>query len=169
MYTIKQLNEADRQQFLEMTGGIFEHSAWIAEEAFKQKPFASLYHLHQEMVKVVENTSIEQKSALIKAHPNLGERAAMTHESTSEQKGAGLQNLSPEEYKQIIFLNKQYMEKFGFPFILAVRGKTKQQIMEAMEKRTQHSKELEFETALSEIYKIALLRLEEKITNLPDM
>jgi 2-oxo-4-hydroxy-4-carboxy-5-ureidoimidazoline decarboxylase len=117
------------------------------------------------MVKIVQTSTYEQKLALINAHPNLGERAAMTLESTQEQKGAGLQNLSPEEYKEIIFLNQQYMKKFGFPFILAVRGKTKQQIFEAMKERIHHSKEHEFNTALSEIYQIALLRLEELISD----
>ncbi|MEH7416782.1 2-oxo-4-hydroxy-4-carboxy-5-ureidoimidazoline decarboxylase [Neobacillus drentensis] len=167
MYTITEINNTTRQQFLGIAGGIFEHSPWIAEKAAELKPFSSLNHLHQEMVKIVENSSFEQKVALIKAHPNLGERASMTIDSTQEQKGAGLQNLSQEEYTQLIFLNQQYMEKFSFPFILAVRGKNKQQIFDAMEERIHHSNEIEFETALSEIFKIALLRLQEKITNIP--
>ena len=163
MYTITNLNDATYEQFMEMTGGIFEHSPWIAEQAERLKPFRSLSHLHQEMVKIVENSSFEQKLALIKAHPNLGDRAAMTADSVQEQQGAGLQNLTPVEYNQFISMNQQYMVKFGFPFILAVRGKNKEQIYEVMKERIHHSKEKEFETALSEINKIALLRLEEKI------
>ncbi|MEH7120250.1 2-oxo-4-hydroxy-4-carboxy-5-ureidoimidazoline decarboxylase [Neobacillus vireti] len=166
MYTIKNLNDATYEQFIEMTGSIFEHSPWIAEQAERLKPFRSLSHLHQEMVKIVENSSFEQKLALIKAHPNLGDRAAMTADSVQEQQGAGLQNLTPVEYKQFISMNQQYMVKFGFPFILAVRGKNKEQVYEVMKERIHHAKEIEFETALSEIYKIALLRLEEKITNI---
>jgi 2-oxo-4-hydroxy-4-carboxy-5-ureidoimidazoline decarboxylase len=165
MYTIEKINETTFQQFIEITGGIFEHSPWIAEQAEGLKPFHSLYHLHQEMVNIVKNSSLEQKLALIKAHPNLGDRVAMTADSIEEQKGAGLQNLTPLEYNQLITMNQRYMEKFGFPFILAVRGKNKQQIYESIEERINHSKEVEFETALTEIFKIALLRLEEKMTD----
>jgi 2-oxo-4-hydroxy-4-carboxy-5-ureidoimidazoline decarboxylase len=167
MYTISKINNTTHEKFIEMTGGIFEHSSWIAEKAAELKPFTSLYHLHREMVNIVESSSFDQKLALIKAHPNLGDRVAMTADSSQEQKGAGLQSLSPVEYTQFISMNQRYMEKFGFPFILAVRGKNKQQIYEAMEKRIHHSKEVEFETALAEIYMIALLRLEEKITDIP--
>ncbi|MBM7655386.1 2-oxo-4-hydroxy-4-carboxy-5-ureidoimidazoline decarboxylase [Neobacillus cucumis] len=169
MYTISEINHTTSQQFLEIAGGIFEQSPWIANKAAELKPFISLYHLHQEMVKIVENSTYEQKFALIQAHPNLGERAAMTTESTQEQQGAGLQNLAPEEYEEIISLNQEYMKKFDFPFILAVRGKTKLQIFEAMKERIHHSIEHEFNTALSEIYQIALLRLKEKITDIPKM
>jgi len=164
MITINQLNETNHDQFIEITGGIFEHSSWIAETAESAKPFSSLEHLHQKMVEIVENSSREQKLELIKAHPNLGNRAAMTADSIREQKGAGLQDLSPEEYQKFISLNQCYMEKFEFPFIIAVHGKDKYQIYEAMETRFHHSIESEFQTALSEIYKIARLRLEEKIS-----
>ena len=169
MYTITKLNDTTYEQFIEITGGIFEHSPWIAEQAERLKPFRSLFHLHQEMVKIVENSSFEQKLSLIKAHPNLGDRAAMTADSVQEQQGAGLQSLTPMEYNQFISMNQQYMEKFGFPFILAVRGKNKEQIYEVMKERIHHSIEIEFETALSEIYKIALLRLGEKITDITAM
>jgi 2-oxo-4-hydroxy-4-carboxy-5-ureidoimidazoline decarboxylase len=165
MYTIEKMNETTFHQFMEITGSIFEHSPWIAEQAEGLKPFHSLYHLHQEMVNIVKNSSLEQKLALIKAHPNLGDRVAMTADSIEEQKGAGLQNLTPLEYNQLITMNQRYMEKFSFPFILAVRGKNKQQIYESIEERINHSKEVEFETALTEIFKIALLRLEEKMTD----
>lgn len=165
MYTIKQINQTTHEQFMDLTEGIFEHSVWIAEKAEAAKPFSSLLHLHQAMVDIVEQSSPEKQLDLIKIHPNLGDRVTMTTNSIEEQKGAGLQDLTPEEYNQIISMNDQYMETFGFPFILAVRGKNKHQIYEAMETRIQHSKETEFETALTEIYKIALLRLVEKITS----
>jgi 2-oxo-4-hydroxy-4-carboxy-5-ureidoimidazoline decarboxylase len=165
MYTIEKINETTFQQFMEIMGGIFEHSPWIAEQVEGLKPFHSLDHLHQEMVNIVKNSSLEQKLALINAHPNLGDRVAMTADSIEEQKGAGLQSLTPLEYNQLITMNQRYMEKFGFPFILAVRGKTKQQVFDSIGARIHHSKEVEFETALTEIYKIALLRLEEKVTD----
>jgi OHCU decarboxylase len=167
MYTIDTLNETTNEQFIEIVGGIFEHSPWIAEKAAKAKPFSSFDQLLQEMVNIVENSSASQKLTLIKAHPNLGERISMTTHSINEQKGAGLQDLTPDEYEKLINLNKQYMDKFGFPFIMAVRGKNKHQIYEAMESRIHHQKDAEFQTALKEIYKIAQLRLEEKMSDKP--
>ncbi|OLS40669.1 2-oxo-4-hydroxy-4-carboxy-5-ureidoimidazoline decarboxylase [Bacillus sp. MRMR6] len=164
MYTIEQINQSNHEEFAAITEGIFEHSPWISKKVETAKPFTSLQHLHQEMVAVVENSLPEEKLALIKAHPNLGDRVAMTNHSVQEQKGAGLQNLTSDEYQQFISMNHQYMEKFGFPFILAVRGKNKHEIYEAMETRFQNSKDIEFQTALIEIYKIARLRLEEKIS-----
>jgi 2-oxo-4-hydroxy-4-carboxy-5-ureidoimidazoline decarboxylase len=163
MYKISQINDTNLEEFMNITNGIFEHSPWIAQLAFSEKPYSSLHHLHQSMVEVVKLASTEQQLTLIKAHPNLGERIAMTNHSTQEQKGAGLQNLTHDEYEQFIKSNQEYMEKFGFPFILAVRGKNKHEIYEAMKTRISSSKEIEFETALTEIYKIALLRLEEII------
>jgi 2-oxo-4-hydroxy-4-carboxy-5-ureidoimidazoline decarboxylase len=164
MYNIEQLNQTNLEEFTEITDGIFEHSPWIAKKAVEAKPFSSLQHLHQEMVTIVENSSHEEKLTLIKAHPNLGERVAMTTDSTKEQSGAGLQNLSPEEYEQFISMNQIYMEKFGFPFILAVRGKDKHQIYQSMESRIRNSDDIEFQTALAEIYKIAELRLQERFS-----
>ncbi|KKI90444.1 OHCU decarboxylase [Bacillus sp. SA1-12] len=166
MNTLETLNNTSPEQFMEIVGGIFEHSPWIAEKAEKAKPYLSLEHLFQEMVIVVETSSLEQKLSLIKAHPNLGEKVSMTTESTTEQKGAGLQDLTPKEYDTILDLNKRYMEKFNFPFILAVRGKNKDQICEAMKTRLQNDKVREFQTALEEIYKIARFRLEDKLSDL---
>jgi 2-oxo-4-hydroxy-4-carboxy-5-ureidoimidazoline decarboxylase len=169
LLTIGQLNALGRDSFIEMLGGIFEHSAWVAEKVWDSKPFTSFLHLHKEMVQVVESSSRAQKLALIQAHPNLGDRVQMSEESVSEQKGAGLTELTPEEYTNFISMNQQYMDAFGFPFILAVRGKNKHDIYKAIEERVDNDKESEFETALEEIYKIALLRLEEKfMTNLQE-
>ncbi|WP_462413258.1 2-oxo-4-hydroxy-4-carboxy-5-ureidoimidazoline decarboxylase [Neobacillus sp. Marseille-QA0830] len=165
MLTIKEINQATHEEFMAITDGIFENSPWIAEKAETAKPFVSLQHLHQEMVRIVESASTVEKLALVKAHPNLGERVAMTTHSIREQEGAGLQNLSPEEYCLFISLNQQYMEKFGFPFILAVRGKNKQAIYKNMEMRLHNSKEIEFQRALTEIYKIAFFRLKEKMND----
>ncbi|MGG7618025.1 2-oxo-4-hydroxy-4-carboxy-5-ureidoimidazoline decarboxylase [Bacillus coreaensis] len=169
MYTISQINDTNLDEFMNIMNGIFEHSPWIAHKAFSEKPFPSLHHLHRCMVDVVKRASPEQQLTLIKAHPNLGERIAMTNHSTEEQKGAGLQNLTNDEYEQFLQTNQEYMEKFGFPFILAVRGKNKHEIYESMKTRISSGKEIEFETALTEIYKIALLRLEEIIKGKDDI
>lgn len=161
--TIDELNQMPPKIFISSLGGIFEHSPWIAEIAVKLKPFASLQHLHKEMVNIVESSTPAQKLNLIRAHPNLGDKAEMSEHSINEQKGAGLKDLTQEEYHLFIHSNEIYMEKFNFPFILAVRGKNKHEIYEAMTTRIYNDKETELETALNEIYKIALLRLEDII------
>lgn len=162
MIDIYQINQSTHEQFMEMTDGIFEQSPWIAEKAEIEKPFSSIQQLYEEMVAVVERSSFEKKLALIKAHPNLGDRVAMSKESIQEQKGAGLQDLTPVEYAQFMSMNQRYIKKFGFPFILAVRGKNKEEIYQTLETRIHHSKEFEIQTALSEIYKIAQLRFMER-------
>lgn len=164
MLTIDLLNKKNQVEFISILGEIFEHSPWIAEKAAEEKPFSSLHHLYQAMVTIVESSSMEQKLALIKAHPNLGDRVAMSADSIQEQKGAGLSDLTPFEYDNFITLNKRYMDKFRFPFIMAVRGKNKYEIYEAMQARIHNQKDLEFQTALAEIYEIARLRLEEKFS-----
>lgn len=146
-----------------MLGGIFEHSPWIAAEAAVSKPFTSLEELHAAMVAIVKLATNEEKLLLIQKHPNLGEKVEMSRDSNVEQQGAGLKDLTEEEYNRFLALNERYMKKFGFPFILAVKGKGKQDIYKAMETRVNHSQLVEFETALSEIYKIAFFRLQEKI------
>jgi len=165
LITIEQLNEKSSFRFIELLGDIFEHSPWIAEKVETEKPFHSIQQLHEKMVEIVKNATYEQQLALMKAHPNLGERVKMTKESKIEQQSAGLNNLTEEEYVHFVKLNQAYMDKFGFPFIMAVRFKTKNQIYQALEKRIYHNQQIEFETALSEIYKIARFRLEEKFSD----
>ncbi len=163
MITLRSLNETSNDEFTAMLGGIFEHSSWIAAKAAISKPFTSLEELHAAMVAIVKHATNEEKLLLIQKHPNLGERVAMSKDSNVEQQGAGLKELTVEEYNRFLALNERYMKKFGFPFILAVKGKDKQDIYKAMETRVNHSQLVEFETALSEIYKIAFFRLQEKI------
>lgn len=163
MLTINQLNKTNHEDFIEILSGIFEHSPWIAEKAEKFRPFSSLHHLYQVMIYIIKNATREQKLALIKAHPNLGDRVEMSENSILEQTGAGLKDLTSEEYNKFITMNDLYMKKFSFPFIIAVRGKNKQQIYEAMEVRIHNEIDSEFHTALHEIYQIAQLRLKETI------
>lgn len=163
MLTLNHLNEQTETAFTHTLGEIFEHSPWIAAQAAQARPFSSLHQLHNEMVNIVKNSTPEQQIALIKAHPNLGDRVEMSNVSINEQKGAGLKDLSEEEYDQFIAMNNQYMTRFEFPFILAVRGKNKDEIYQAMETRVANDPETEFQTALVEIYKIAKLRLHEKV------
>lgn len=163
MVTIEKINHLSKTEFIEMLGEIFENSPWIANKAAEHRPYASLASLHNQMVEIVKNAPRTEQLELIRAHPNLGERIEMSEESKEEQKGAGLKDLTLAEFESFQMLNKAYTEKFQFPFIFAVKGKTKNEIHQAMQGRVKQPKEQEFETALSEIYKIALFRLEEKI------
>ncbi|WP_407407698.1 2-oxo-4-hydroxy-4-carboxy-5-ureidoimidazoline decarboxylase [Peribacillus sp.] len=163
MITLEMLQKKSHKEFTEILGDTFEHSPWIPEQASASRPFSSLLSLHQCMVDIVNHAPKEMQMDLIRKHPNLGDKVEMTADSTKEQRGAGLKDLTVLEYENFLTLNKRYENKFGFPFILAVRGKDKHDIYEAMESRIHHTEETEFETALAEIYQIALFRLQEKI------
>lgn len=161
MTLIKKLNESSHLDFRNTLKDIYEHSPWIPEKAWQYRPFCSLQDLQEKMVQVVKDSTYEQKLALIQEHPNLGTRLEMSSASVKEQKGAGLNQLSEEEYELFSDLNNQYMKKFGFPFIMAVKGRTKDEIYIALKNRVANEEFIEFETALLEIYKIAFFRLEE--------
>ena len=165
--TLAALNRADKARFIETLGGVFEHSPWVAEGTWAARPFESVEGLHSAMVAVVEEAGEGKQLGLIRAHPDLAGKAAqargLTAASSREQAGAGLDRLSEEEYKRFHALNDAYKEKFGFPFILAVRGHTKTSILEAFESRLPHFALEERRTALAEVYKIARFRLEALI------
>ncbi|PAD84852.1 OHCU decarboxylase [Niallia circulans] len=161
MYTIAEINQMNRQEFIEKIGWVFEHSPWIANKTWNYRPFPSLNTLYQLMVQVVMEAPIGDQLDLIREHPDLGGKLKMTSSSSKEQKGAGLNQLSEQEYMQFAALNKTYSEKFGFPFILAVKGHTKDSVYQSMKERVNHTKEEEFQTALTEIFSISKFRLEE--------
>lgn len=160
---LSEVNQMDQAAFVEALGWVFEGSPWVAERAWATRPWSSPEMLHQAMCKMVEAAPIALKLALVRAHPDLGSRARMAEASVQEQKGAGLDALTAEEFDRLQQLNRFYREKFGFPFILAVRGKTKGEILQALEERLQSDKETEFETALEQIYTIAWFRLSEAV------
>ncbi|PZA08468.1 2-oxo-4-hydroxy-4-carboxy-5-ureidoimidazoline decarboxylase [Meiothermus sp. PNK-Is4] len=157
------INQMDRAAFVEAVGWVFEGSPWVAERAWATRPWASVEGLHQAMCQMVEMAPIALKLDLIRAHPDLGSRARMAEASAREQKGAGLDTLAPEEFDRLQRLNRSYREKFGFPFILAVRGKTKGEVLQALEERLEHDKQTELEAALEQIYRIAWWRLSEVV------
>lgn len=163
MYTMEWLNEANTKQFTEVLGEIFEKSPWVAIEAASARPFPSKQALYDYMAEVVKKTDINCQLELINNHPSLGERVQMSDYSTNEQQQAGLQGLNGQEYENFIQANEAYMKKFGFPFIIAVRGKNKHEIYEAMLNRLAHDCNEEFQTALAQVYQIAKLRIEERI------
>jgi len=163
MHTLEWLNQTDVKQFAELLGEVFEKSPWIAMKVAKSRPFASKDALYDHMVTIVKQADFNQQLQLIKNHPSLGERVYMSDYSTKEQQQAGLKGLTEEEYRNFLNANEVYMEKFGFPFIIAVRGKSKEEIYQSMLKRVEHNPEVEFQTALTQIYAIAKFRLDELI------
>ncbi|MEC1620359.1 factor-independent urate hydroxylase [Bacillus mojavensis] len=164
MFTIDDLNQMDRQTLTDTLGSIFEHSAWIAEEAAALRPFSSLSDLHQKMSRFVKAADRKTQLELICKHPRLGAKKTMSASSVKEQQNAGLTKLEQQEYEEFLKLNEDYSQNFGFPFILAVKEKTKQEIRQALLTRLKNKPETEFQQALEEIYRIARFRLEDIIT-----
>lgn len=162
------LNRMDRERFVATLGGVFESSPWVADEAWRARPFAGVGELHAAMVRVVREASEERQLALIRAHPDLAGKAAiagdLTEASRSEQRGAGLDRLTPAEYARFQSLNRRYREKFGFPFVLAVRGHDKHGILAAFELRLDNDAAAERRRALDEIARIARFRLEDLVS-----
>jgi len=161
--TLEALNRASRDELEHALGGVFERSPWIAARALEARPFASVEALHAAMVAVVRRASRDEQLALLGAHPDLAGRAAragaLTNASAAEQSSAGLDRLDDQEYERFGRLNAAYREKFGFPFIIAVRHHDKKQILAAFETRLGNTASQELETALSQVFEIARLRL----------
>lgn len=165
--TVAQLNRADRAAFTEAVGFVFENSPWIAERAWEDRPFENAGALHARMMEIVEAAPPNKRVELIAAHPDLAGRVAregrLTPASQSEQQSAGLDTLSAEETARFERLNRAYRERFDFPFVICARENDKASILAALERRAQNDRETEIATALSEIAKIARLRLESAV------
>ena len=166
MPSLQQVNTLDQADFTALLGGIYEHSPWVASRSWPQRPFASLAQLRGAMAQALDGASAEERLAVIRAHPELSGKAAvrtdLSADSRSEQTGAGLDQCSPEEFLQLQEGNRTYGEKFGFPFIIAVKGLGRQDIIAALRRRCGHSREEEIAEALAQIHRIAALRLGEK-------
>lgn len=162
--TLADLNRMSAPDFVAALGGIFEHSPWVPERAVARRPFASLDSLHGTMVQAMWAANDAEKLALLRAHPQLAgkeaEAGTLTAHSTSEQDSVGLTRLTPEEKAKIAALNATYLAKHGFPFIIAVKLRTKREIFSEFERRVNNPREIEFSTALSEVGRIARIRLE---------
>jgi len=152
---------AEKGPFLARYGAVYEHSPWVAEGAWAYGPFEDTEQLHAAMVHTVREASRERRLELIRAHPDLAARVAMTPASEREQASAGLDRLTPEEYEEFQRVNAAYRERFGFPFVICVREHTTDSILSAARERVAHGADEEIDTALTEIAKIARLRLED--------
>jgi OHCU decarboxylase len=173
MLTIEALNAMTVQEFTAALGSIFEHSPWVAERAAALRPFGSGAQLHQMMCEQVAQASAAEQDALILAHPKLGargrQRAQLTQSSAHEQRRAGLDACTDQEFAELLRLNELYLARFAFPFILAVRGHTPESILAAMRERLAHDPATERATALQQINRIAALRLSDAIVSPPDI
>lgn len=152
------------EEFVLRYGGIYEHSPWVAEEAASDAAeIDNIERIAEIMADSVDNASTERQLTLIRAHPDLAGKAQvageLTADSTTEQSRAGLDQCSAEEYERFQSLNDRYHEKFGFPFVMAVRASTRAEILAAFALRLENDVNTEFETALAEIHMIAKLRL----------
>ena len=163
MPKLAELNALDRAEFTRVVGPVFEHSPWVAARTEAQRPFSSREALHSALVATVEKASDDEKVCLIRAHPDLIGDAELTAASKSEQASAGLQDATAGEAKQFREYNRQYRERFGFPFVICARLNKKEAIARSFPVRLKNSREEEIEIALQEIAKIAELRLKDLV------
>jgi 2-oxo-4-hydroxy-4-carboxy-5-ureidoimidazoline decarboxylase len=160
---IDDIDSLAAEDFVAKLGGIYEHSPWAAERVEGGRPFGSRDALALAMSEEVEGASEAEKLALLRAHPDLGTRAKISQTSAGEQAGAGLDRLTTEEYDRLTALNTRYREKFGFPFLYAVKGSGKSAILEALAIRLENGRDAEFSEAIHQVHRIAGFRLRDLI------
>ena len=163
VYSIATINAMSRTAFIQALGAIFEDTPTIADQVWPQRPFTDVTELYQEMITIVRSMNTQQQLTLIRAHPDLGSKAKMAADSIREQSGVGLDRLNKTEYDRFHNLNQTYRNKFGFPFIIAVKNQTKLSILKAFEQRIQNSVTMEIDQAIAEICQIARFRLDSTI------
>jgi 2-oxo-4-hydroxy-4-carboxy-5-ureidoimidazoline decarboxylase len=164
-YPIARINALSITDFVRIFGPTFEHSPWIAAEASAKRPFSSLDQFHARLCEAVKDAGEEKQLALIRAHPDLVGKAALAGEltsaSNSEQASASLDRLTAEEIAAFQTFNRQYRDKFEFPFVICARLNKKEAILNGFRTRVKNTREQEIQTALAEIFEIARLRLED--------
>ena len=160
---INKINKLPKSQFIKVFANIFENAQWIAEELYNQKPFDDFKELSSKILNIFETATREKQLKILKAHPDLANKtkiSLLTPDSLKEQTDAELDQCTEEEFNEFKKLNDTY-KKFGFPFILAVKGKTKNEILNIFKKRISSDPETEFNEAIKQVKQIASLRLKE--------
>ena len=163
---INKINKMSESEFIKVFANIFENTRWIAEELYKQKPFGDFAELSSKMMEIFETSSKEKKLKILNNHPDLGDKAKisqLTTNSLKEQTSVGLDQCTKEEFSEFKKLNDDY-KKFGFPFILSVKGKNKIEILSNFRKRINSEPHIEFEEAIKQVKEIASSRLESLTT-----
>ena len=163
MIDIKKINSLDKSEFLSIFGNVFEKSKWISEKVFDKKPFKNLESFVSEIIGIYENSDNKTILEILNLHPELAIEKKLTTDSEVEQSKANLKRCTPEEFDEFKKLNIEYKKKFNFPFIIAVKGKNKKEILNYFRDRINNSLEEEFIEAKKQVKKIATFRLEEII------
>ena len=162
-FSLAAVNAMSPEEFVNALGAIFEHSPWVAQRAAEKRPFGTLQQLHDAMAKAVRAADADERIKLIRAHPELAGKAAMrgelTEESAREQHGAGLDQCTPEQLTQVQQLNRRYNEKFGFPFVIAVKGHDRHSILTEFAERLENDRNTEVHESIEQIIKIGGFRL----------
>lgn len=164
MMSITQVNALSPKAFIEAFGDVAEHSPWVAREADAARPFADRDAMVKQFGVAVRAANHDAQLALVRAHPDLATKAKLTEDSTREQAGAGLNTLTAEEFARFTDLNTAYKQRFGFPFIFAVKGATKHMIIDNFAARVDNDPTAEFETALQQVCRIFRFRLEDRVS-----
>ncbi|MBA1337748.1 MAG: 2-oxo-4-hydroxy-4-carboxy-5-ureidoimidazoline decarboxylase [Pelagibacterales bacterium] len=158
---IEKLSETE---FAEVFGNIFENASWIADMLYRQKPFKNFHDLSNKMISIFENANNKEKLKILNSHPDLADKTKigfLTPDSNKEQGNAGLDQCTKEEFNEFKNLNLEYKNKFGFPFIIAVKEKKRSEILINFKKRILSDKKIEFDEAINQVKKIASFRLDE--------
>jgi 2-oxo-4-hydroxy-4-carboxy-5-ureidoimidazoline decarboxylase len=163
MPKLAELNVTDRENFTRIVAPVFEHSPWVAARTSVRRPFVTRDDLHAALCETVMKASEEEKLALIRAHPDLGQRASLTTASRDEQASTGLDRASDDELARLREASQRYRDRFGFPFVICAREHKKEEIPDAIETRLANSGAEEIDNALREIFKIADLRLRDLV------
>tara|TARA_B100000131_G_C17913321_1_gene531275 strand:- start:266 stop:760 length:495 start_codon:yes stop_codon:yes gene_type:complete len=163
MIDIKKINNLDKSEFLTIFGNIFEKSKWISEKAFDLRPYESLESFISKVLEIYDNSNNEIILKILNLHPELAIEKKLTSNSEAEQSKANLKECTPEEFNEFKKLNFDYKKKFNFPFIIAVKGRKKTEILNIFKKRINNSIDTEFQEAKNQVKKIAMFRLEEII------
>ena len=156
-------NKLGKTEFISIFGNIFEKTEWIAERCYESKPYNNLDELISKMMEIFENTEKEKHLEILNSHPDLAVEKKLTNDSKNEQKNANLNQCTNEEFMEFKKLNEEYKKKFGFPFIIAVKGKNKEEILINFRQRITNNINSEFEEAKKQVKKIASFRLGEII------
>ena len=163
MDSVDKVNKLSKSDFISIFGNVFEKTDWIAEKAYALKPFNNFQELFSKMMEIFENSKKEKHIEILNAHPHLAVEKKLTEDSKNEQKNASLNQCNDAEFIEFKKLNEEYEKKFGFPFIIAVKGKNKEEILNNFRQRLTNNINLEFEEAKKQVKKIASFRLSEII------
>ena len=163
MNSIDKVNKLSKSDFISIFGNVFEKTEWIAQKSYDLKPYKNFEELFSKMMEIFENTSKENHIKILKAHPDLAVEKKLTKDSKNEQKNASLNECTDEEFADFKKLNEEYKKKFDFPFIIAVKGKNKEEILNSFRQRITNNINFEFIEAKKQVKKIASFRLSEII------